>query len=91
VAYADAARTLFCYLTRPNGPGLTPMSADMAAVSCPTLVLHGRRDRLVRHHWARAHTEHRLGWTFRFHHEGAHVPQMEHPEWFLDTVTSWLA
>ncbi len=90
VAYADAARTLFGYLTRPNGSGLTPMSADMAAVSCPTLVLHGRRDRLVRHQWARAHTEHRLGWTFGFLQEGAHVPQMEHPEWFLETVISWL-
>jgi pimeloyl-ACP methyl ester carboxylesterase len=87
-AYADAARSLYWHLTRPDGAG---MLADLAGVRCPTLVLHGRRDRLVRHSWARAHTEHRPGWTFALHDHGAHVPQLEHPEWFLDTVTGWLA
>ncbi len=87
-AYADAARTLFHYLTRPDGSG---MIADLNDVRCPTLVLHGRRDRLVRHHWARAHTQHRPGFTFVLHETGAHVPQLEHPPWFLDTVTRWLS
>jgi pimeloyl-ACP methyl ester carboxylesterase len=83
-AYAESARSLFWYLTR-------RMRAEEVRVTCPTLVVHGDRDRLVPVAAARALAERRREFTLELIDDCGHAPQMEVPEQFLATVVPWLA
>lgn len=82
-SYTLAGGSLFRYLT-------SSMPRDLAAVRCPTLLIHGRRDRLVPIGFARAQAAKRKDWAFVELDGCGHVPQMEQPERFVGTVTSWL-
>ena len=59
-------------------------------VTQPTLLLHGVHDRLVPIASARAAAAMRPDWDFVVFDDGGHVPQLEHPERFLDVVNGWL-
>jgi pimeloyl-ACP methyl ester carboxylesterase len=83
-AYADSARSLFWYLTR-------NMRADEARVTCPTLIVHGDRDRLVPAGAARALATRRPEFTLELIDDCGHAPQLEIPEQFLAAVVPWLA
>jgi pimeloyl-ACP methyl ester carboxylesterase len=82
-AYAEAAGSLFRYLAH-------PMRDDLAAVRAPTLLLHGEQDRLVPVAFARAVAARRPEWQLEVYDECGHVPMLEYPERFVDTVTGWL-
>lgn len=60
-------------------------------VQQPTLLMHGVHDRLVPIASARAAAAMRPDWDFVVFDDGGHVPQLEHPARFVETVTSWLA
>ncbi len=83
-SYTLAGGSLFRYLAG-------PMTRDLAAIKCPTLIVHGRRDRLVPVAWARAQAAKRKDWTFVELDGCGHVPQLEQPDRFVGTVTSWLS
>jgi len=82
-SYTLSGGTLFRYL-------LGPMRRDIAAVHCPTLILHGRRDRLVPVGFARALARRRRDWPLVELDGCGHVPQLEQPDRFVSTVTTWL-
>jgi len=82
-AYAEAAGSLFRYLAQ-------PMRDDLASVHAPTLMIHGTQDRLVPVSFARAVAEHRPEWQLEVFDDCGHVPMLEYPERFVDTVVAWL-
>jgi pimeloyl-ACP methyl ester carboxylesterase len=82
-SYTLAGGSLFRYLA-------SNMTRDLATIQCPTLIIHGRRDRLDPVAWARALAAKRKDWTYVELDGCGHVPQMEQPERFVGTVTSWM-
>ena len=82
-AYAEAAGSLFRYLAQ-------PMRDDLEAVHAPTLLVHGTQDRLVPVAFARAVAAHRPDWQLEVYDDCGHVPMLEHPRRFVDTVVAWL-
>lgn len=82
-SYTLSGGTLFRYL-------IGPMRRDIAAIHCPTLILHGRRDRLVPVGFARALARRRRDWPLVELDGCGHVPQLEQPDRFVNTVTAWL-
>jgi pimeloyl-ACP methyl ester carboxylesterase len=82
-AYTESGGSLFRYLT-------AGMKADLDAVRAPTLVLHGRRDRLVPVSFARAAAARRTEWRYVELADCGHTPQLEFPERFVDVVTRWV-
>lgn len=83
-SYTLSGGSLFRYLAG-------PMRRDLATVRCPTLIVHGRRDRLVPVGFARAQARRRRDWPFVELDGCGHVPQLEQPDRFVGTVTTWLA
>jgi len=83
-AYADSARSLFWYLTR-------AMRADEARLACPSLIVHGDRDRLVPLAAARALAARRPEFALEVIDDCGHAPQLEVPEQFLAATVPWLA
>jgi pimeloyl-ACP methyl ester carboxylesterase len=82
-SYTLSGGTLFRYL-------VGPMRRDVAAVHCPTLIMHGRRDRLVPVGFARALARRRRDWPLVELDGCGHVPQLEQPDRFVNTVVAWL-
>jgi pimeloyl-ACP methyl ester carboxylesterase len=60
-------------------------------VSCPVLLLHGRRDRLVPVAFAEAELARHAGWRGRFFRDLGHIPQMEAPGRWVAEVADWFA
>jgi glycerol-3-phosphate dehydrogenase len=60
------------------------------AVVAPTLLIHGRDDRLVPLAASRALLERKPAWTLETFDDTGHVPQLESPARFVDAVTGWL-
>ena len=60
-------------------------------VSCPVLLLHGRRDRLVPAAFAEAELARHPAWRGRFFRDLGHIPQMEAPGRWLAEVADWSA
>jgi pimeloyl-ACP methyl ester carboxylesterase len=85
-AFLEAARSIVALVLR-HGRFLDLVRR----VQQPTLLLHGVHDRLVPIASARAAATMRPDWEFVVFDDGGHVPQLEHPERFLDAVGSWLA
>ncbi len=81
-AYAEAAGSLFRYLAQ-------PMRHDLAAVKAPTLLIHGAQDRLVPLSFVQAVVAHRPEWQLEVFDDCGHVPMLEFPERFVDTIVSW--
>lgn len=61
------------------------------SVSAPTLLVHGAKDRVVRVSSARLASDMRPDWEFAELIDAGHVPMMEVPDVFLETVDDWLA
>src|SRR5690349_479537 len=81
-SYTESGGSLFRYLT-------AGMRSDLDAVRAPTLVLHGRRDRLVPVSFARAAAARHAHWRYVELADCGHTPQLEFPERFVDVVTHW--
>jgi pimeloyl-ACP methyl ester carboxylesterase len=61
------------------------------SITCPVLVIHGRRDRLVPLRYAEHAIAAHPDWEMRLLPKVGHVPQMEAPERWLGAVEAWLA
>lgn len=83
-AYAVSGGSLFRYLI--NG-----MRDDLTRVHVPTLLVHGRQDRLVPVSFARALARRRHDWRYVEFADAGHAPQLEVPERFVDVITRWIA
>jgi len=82
-SYTDSGGSLFRYLA-------SGMRADLGAVRAPTLVIHGRRDRLVPVSFARAAARRRDDWRYVELADCGHTPQLELPTRFVEVVTRWV-
>lgn len=82
-AYAVSGGSLFRYL-------ITGMRDDLATVHVPTLLVHGRQDRLVPVSFARALARRRHDWRYVEFADAGHAPQLEVPGRFVDVVTRWV-
>jgi pimeloyl-ACP methyl ester carboxylesterase len=82
-AYHDATRTMLAYLA-------TGMASDLAQIATPTLLVHGRHDRLVPLVAAQAIARQRAEWALEIL-ECGHLPHLEVPEPFVARVTGWLS
>jgi glycerol-3-phosphate dehydrogenase len=85
-AFLDASRSLLRLAVRPDVAHRAP-----DAVRCPTLVIHGRRDRLIPARFAEAELARHPAWRGRFFPDVGHVPQMEAPGRWLAEVADWHA
>jgi pimeloyl-ACP methyl ester carboxylesterase len=83
-AYAEAARSLFWYLTG-------QMRVDERRVTSPTLIVHGSHDKLVPAAAARALAQRRPDFALEMIDDCGHAPQLEVPDRFLAAVVPWLA
>jgi pimeloyl-ACP methyl ester carboxylesterase len=83
-AFLDAARSM---LRLGWHPAVARRAIDN--VTCPVLVLHGRRDRLVPVSFAEAELALHPRWRGRFFPDLGHVAQMEAPGRWLAEVADW--
>src|SRR2546427_4390204 len=65
--------------------------ARVAAVSAPTLVIHGSLDRLIPLSAARELPRRRPDWKLEVLDGVGHVPMMEAPDQFMDALEAWSA
>jgi pimeloyl-ACP methyl ester carboxylesterase len=56
----------------------------------PVLLLHGDKDRLVSLASARVAARANPAWRFEVARNVGHVPQLEVPQWTVDTILDWL-
>ncbi|HZI12648.1 MAG TPA: alpha/beta hydrolase [Myxococcus sp.] len=84
-AYLEAARSLLRALRRSED-----FARDAKAVRCPTMLVHGVHDRLVRFGCSEALAKLRPDWRFEVFSDAGHVPMMEDPEGFTSRVGTWL-
>jgi pimeloyl-ACP methyl ester carboxylesterase len=85
-AFLQAARSMLRLGRRPE----TARRA-LDNITCPLLVLHGRRDRLVPVAFAEAELSRHPPWRGRFFQDLGHIPQMEAPGRWLAEVADWFA
>ncbi|MGH2640456.1 MAG: alpha/beta fold hydrolase [Actinomycetota bacterium] len=85
-AFIDAARSMLRLGRRPQ-----VSRRALEHVSCPVLLLHGRRDRLVPSAFAEAELARHPAWRGRFFNDLGHIPQMEAPGRWLAEVADWFA
>jgi pimeloyl-ACP methyl ester carboxylesterase len=85
-AFLQAARSMLRLGRRPE----TARRA-LDNITCPVLVLHGRRDRLVPVAFAEAELSMHPAWRGRFFRDLGHIPQMEAPGRWLAEVADWFA
>lgn len=83
-AYGEAAGSLVRYLAQ-------PMRDDIVAVTAPTLIIHGRQDRLVPVGFVEAVARLRDDWGLAILDDCGHVPMLEHPDRFVHTIGQWVA
>jgi len=85
-AFLQSARSLLPMQLR-----RTEIDRAVRAVRAPTLVIQGEQDRLVRLASARRLIRQRPDWDLEVLDDCGHVPQLEHPDRFLDVLEGWLA
>jgi pimeloyl-ACP methyl ester carboxylesterase len=83
-AFLDAARSLLRLGARPD-----VARAAMDAISCPVLVLHGRKDRLVPAAFAVDVLRRHPSWRGRIFPDLGHVAMLEAPGRWLAEVADW--
>jgi len=84
-AFLEAARSMMVVLARRGR-----MHALIAAIEAPTLIVQGTKDRLVPLAASRATAALRPDWSLAVFEGVGHVPQLEAPERFVETVLGWL-
>jgi pimeloyl-ACP methyl ester carboxylesterase len=65
-------------------------AAMLQNIDVPVLLLHGDRDRLINIASARVAAAANPHWQFEIAHGVGHVPQLEAPQWTIDTILGWL-
>jgi pimeloyl-ACP methyl ester carboxylesterase len=85
-AFLEAARSLMALGRRPDAARWI-----LDSVTCPVLVIHGRRDRLVPLGYAARALDGHPHWEMRMIPKVGHVAQMEAPERWMRAVEDWLA
>ncbi len=83
--FVAATRSIMLLLARRNR-----FRAMTSRISCPVLLLHGDRDRLVSIAAATQAARANPGWRFEVAAEVGHVPQLEVPRWTADRILDWL-
>ena len=84
-AFIQASRSIGFRMTDPR------FWARVAAVSTPTLVIHGSLDRLIPLSAARELQRRRPDWKLEVLDGVGHVPMMEAPDQFMDALEAWSA
>jgi pimeloyl-ACP methyl ester carboxylesterase len=69
----------------------TAYHRGLRAITCPVLLLHGRRDRMVPVSVARAAARAHPAWALVVMPDVGHVAQLEAPRESANTITAWLA
>jgi len=82
-AFVQASRSIGLRMANPR------FWARVAAVTAPTLVVHGSLDRLIPVSASRELVRRRPDWQLEVLDGVGHVPMMETPDLFLDALTSW--
>jgi pimeloyl-ACP methyl ester carboxylesterase len=72
------------------GLGGQAYRAGIASLTCPVLLIHGARDRLVPVSAARAAARARPSWSLVVLPDVGHVPQLEAPRECTDAIFGWL-
>jgi pimeloyl-ACP methyl ester carboxylesterase len=85
-SFLEAARSMMRLGRRPD-----VSRRALENVTCPVLLLHGRRDRLVPVRFAEAELARHPGWRGRFFQDLGHIPQMEASGRWLAEVADWFA
>jgi pimeloyl-ACP methyl ester carboxylesterase len=85
-SFLEAARSMLRLGRRPS---VSRRALDN--VTCPLLLLHGRRDRLVPAAFAEAELAKHPAWRGRFFSDLGHIPQMEAPGRWLTEVADWFS
>jgi pimeloyl-ACP methyl ester carboxylesterase len=85
-SFLEAARSMLRLGRRPS---VSRRALDN--VTCPVLLLHGRRDRLVPAAFAEAELAKHPAWRGRFFSDLGHIPQMEAPGRWLTEVADWFS
>lgn len=81
--YSDAARSIFT--------GVRRAWQAVGAVASPTLVIHGADDALVPVALVDRLRSVRPDWTYEVRDDCGHLPHLEEPAWFVETIAGWLA
>jgi pimeloyl-ACP methyl ester carboxylesterase len=84
-AYIEAARSIVRVLAQRRG-----VTEAMRRVTAPTLLLHGRQDRLVALASAQLAARTCPAWRFEVLDDVGHVPQLEVPDRFVEAVLRFL-
>ena len=82
-AFVQASRSIGLRMANPR------FWARVAAVTAPTLVVHGSLDRVIPVSASRELVRRRPEWQLEVLDGVGHVPMMETPDLFLDALTSW--
>ena len=85
-AFLDAARSVMLKLALHER-----LMSHMRAVDVPVLLLHGEQDRLVPAQAARRAAHRHPGWHVEIAPGLGHVPQLEAPDWTVNTYRRWRA
>jgi pimeloyl-ACP methyl ester carboxylesterase len=85
-AFLEAARSMLRLGRRPE-----VSRRALEHVTCPVLLVHGRRDRLVPVAFAEKELARHPAWRGRFFRDLGHIPQMEAPGRWLSEVADWFA
>ena len=84
-AFIQASRSIGLRMADPR------FWSRIAAVKAPTLVIHGSLDRLIPVAAARELSRRRSDWELAILEGVGHVPMMESPDLFMDTLQGWSA
>ena len=82
-AFIQASRSIGLRMANPA------FWSRVAAVTAPTLVIHGSSDRLIPIEAARDLARRRADWELKVLDGVGHVPMMETPDLFLEALDSW--
>ncbi len=82
-AFIQASRSIGLRMANPA------FWSRVAAVTAPTLVIHGSLDRLIPLEAARDLARRRPDWELKVLEGVGHVPMMETPDLFLEALASW--
>lgn len=83
--FTEAGRSIAAVMVRPRA-----FLRLVHRVSCPVLLLHGERDRLVPVEASRRLASQRPDWTFLVFSGVGHVPQIEAPDSVAAAIAEWM-